>query len=400
MNDKTAATRLLDDSNVMRIFDAFNDREIEARLVGGCVRDALIGSKISDIDFAVNAPLEKVIFALQQGRCTVIPTGIAHGTVTAVTNGQAFEITTLRRDIRTNGRHAKIASTSNWREDAARRDFTINALYLDQHGHLFDFFDGGHDLRNGVVRFIGDPRQRIREDFLRILRYYRFAMRFGKGIDQQSLEATVEMRYGLILLSKERKQAELFKILASPSPTEIIKLMNTNKILYTIFEEDADLSIWGDIVKMTNFPHKDPAFAVLIRLFCLFPQDTDFFKNSLRLSNKQLATLKTWYTVRDLTLSAESIFRINSLWGKEAAIVFLLMKCVGRKNPTGIYKKFRRQICERPPLFPLRGEDIIARGVCQGKQVGALWAKCKDWWLDGLGKATKEECLAFLDKML
>ena len=191
----------------------------EARVVGGAVRDALAGREVTDIDLATPRTPDEVTQALRAAGIRAVPTGLDHGTVTAVAGGRGFEITTLRRDVETDGRHARVAFTDDWRADAARRDFTINALSMTRDGAVFDYFDGVADLRAGRLRFVGDPSSRIAEDYLRILRYFRFFARYASGpADPAALTAIRAGVPGLATLSAERVWSELIGILSAPDP--------------------------------------------------------------------------------------------------------------------------------------------------------------------------------------
>jgi poly(A) polymerase len=199
----------------------------DARVVGGAVRDALAGHEITDIDLATPRLPEQVMQALQAAGIRAVPTGLDHGTVTAVAGGRGFEITTLRRDVETDGRHARVAFTEDWRADAARRDFTINALSMTRDGAVFDYFDGVADLRAGRLRFVGDPATRIAEDYLRILRFFRFFSRYAVGpADPAALAAIRAGVPGLAALSAERVWSELARILSAPDPRAAISLMD------------------------------------------------------------------------------------------------------------------------------------------------------------------------------
>ena len=194
----------------------------EARVVGGAVRDALAGRAVTDIDLATPRTPEQVTEALQAAAIRAVPTGIEHGTVTAVVDGRGFEVTTLRRDVETDGRHAVVAFTDDWRADAARRDFTINAMSMTRTGEVFDYFGGISDLHAGVVRFVGDPAIRIAEDYLRILRFFRFFARYGRGAaDTAALAAIRGGVPGLARLSVERVWSELARILRRPIPVPL-----------------------------------------------------------------------------------------------------------------------------------------------------------------------------------
>jgi poly(A) polymerase len=189
----------------LAVFDALNGDGIETRAVGGAVRNALLGRAVTEVDFATTAEPGTVIALAEGAGLKTVPTGIDHGTVTVIANGAPYEVTTLRRDVETFGRHAKIAYTTSWEEDAKRRDFTLNALYADRHGKVFDPLRGYGDVVAGRVRFIGDAEARIREDYLRILRFFRFHAYYGRGeMDAAGLKASVKLRAGLDQLSAER----------------------------------------------------------------------------------------------------------------------------------------------------------------------------------------------------
>src|SRR5205807_2887022 len=215
---------------------------ITARFVGGCVRDALLGRPIADVDLATPARPEEIIAALQKARIKVVPSGIEHGTVTAVFNSPApprhFEITTLRRDVETYGRRARVAFDADWAEDAARRDFTINAIYLDADGTLHDPVGGLADLEARRVRFVGEPARRIAEDVLRVLRYYRFEARFGTGDGNEAARAACRNAVPLLAgLSAERVAQELLRLLAVPDPVPALRMMAEDGVLAAILPE-------------------------------------------------------------------------------------------------------------------------------------------------------------------
>jgi poly(A) polymerase len=226
-------------SGLLRILQLMGDAAMSVRFVGGAVRDGLSGADVTDVDLATPALPADVMRVLNAGGVKVVPTGIDHGTVTAVADGKPYEITTLRRDVSTDGRHATVAFSSDWREDAARRDFTINALYADPaSGEIYDYFGGRTDLSAGCLRFIGDPAARIAEDHLRILRYYRFAARFGHGArDVASHAAVVAGAPALMTLSRERVADELLKLLALPDPVGAVADMTADGVLAAILPE-------------------------------------------------------------------------------------------------------------------------------------------------------------------
>src|SRR3954447_651424 len=220
------------------LLDALRRAGIEARFVGGCVRDALLGRPSADIDLATPALPGDIIAALEKAAIKAVPTGIEHGTITAVLPQRHFEITTLRRDVETYGRHARVAFDADWSEDAARRDFTINALYLDPDGTVYDPVGGLEDLKAHRVRFVGEPAKRIAEDVLRVLRYYRFEARFGGGTGDKAARAACRAAAPLLpKLSAERVASELLRLLAVPNPVPALRMMAEDGVLAAILPE-------------------------------------------------------------------------------------------------------------------------------------------------------------------
>ncbi|WP_367183013.1 CCA tRNA nucleotidyltransferase, partial [Ferrovibrio sp.] len=221
-----------------RVMAALGAGGATVRFVGGCVRDAILGLRPDDIDLATPETPDVVIKRLQKAKLKAVPTGMAHGTVTAVAPPGTFQVTTLRRDIATDGRHAEVLFGTDWAEDAQRRDFTINALYADVDGRLHDFTGGRADLAAGIVRFIGDPGRRVAEDYLRVLRFFRFHARFAKGEpDSASLAACAAAKDRLGRLSGERVRDELLKILALPNAAAALRLMEQSGVLQALLPE-------------------------------------------------------------------------------------------------------------------------------------------------------------------
>ena len=268
----------LNDPAVRAVLAALPD----ARLVGGCVRDALAGREVHDIDLATPRKPEDVIIALRAAGLKFAPTGLAHGTVTAIADHRGFEVTTLRRDIATDGRHAVVAFTDDWRADAARRDFTINALSLTAVGDVYDYFDGVTDLRAGKICFVGDAATRIREDYLRILRFFRFFARFGRGEpDTVAITAITAHIDGLAHLSVERVWNELSRLLAVPDPIGAITLMARTGVLRAVLPEGADPA--GLVSLMRSGAPAEP----ILRLAALLTGNAAALAERLRLSNAE-----------------------------------------------------------------------------------------------------------------
>ena len=251
----------------------------EARVVGGAVRDALAGRAVAEVDLATPRTPEQVTEALQAAGMRAVPTGLDHGTVTALSDGRGFEVTTLRRDVETDGRHAVVAFTDDWRADAARRDFTINAMSLTRAGEVFDYFGGIGDLRAGILRFVGDPATRIAEDYLRILRYFRFFARYAGGpADPAALAAIRAGVPGLAGLSVERVWSELARILSAPDPRAAVDLMAELGVLAAVLPEGADPA------RLARLVEADAPVDPLLRLAALLTGDPAALAARLRLS--------------------------------------------------------------------------------------------------------------------
>ena len=346
------------------------------KAVGGAVRDTLLGLPVADIDLATPLLPEEVTRRLAAADIKVIPTGIAHGTVTAIASGDHHEITTLRRDVETDGRRATVAFADDWRDDAARRDFTINALYADpETGAIDDWFGGLADLDAGRVAFIGDAATRIAEDHLRILRFYRFAARFGRGdLDSVSHAAVVTARQSLKSLSRERIADELLKILALPDPRAIVGQMAADGIFAVMLPElDPDFAAALDRL-LANERSAAAVIAPLRRLAALLPADAAIAEqvaSRLRLSTRQrkhLAALGRHRTdvgrpIRQLAhaIGVEAARDVHLLAGDPAAVEALSGWTV--------------------PQLPLKGGDIVARGIAAGPEVARILKAVEAEWV-------------------
>ncbi len=364
----------LSDPAVSRVWDALPG----ARVVGGAVRDSLANRPVADIDLATPDRPERVIQALTDAGIKVVPTGLAHGTVTAVVNGRGFEVTTLRRDIETDGRHAVVTFTADWRQDASRRDFTINAMSMARDGTVFDYFDGMTDLAAGRIRFVGNPATRIAEDYLRILRFFRFYARYGRvPPDQDTLAALQAGIPGLSRLSIERVWDELRRILAAPDPSEAVELMRHLGIWAAVLPEAAAVS------RLTGLP-ADP----VLRLAAMLTGDPLALAARLRMSNEDrdrlvrlMATPRACGSdadLRRLLADHEPADLIDRTWldGDPEA----------RRRLTGMPR----------PVFPLEGRHVVALGIQSGPAVGALLRAVRQWWLDGGCVADRAACVAEL----
>ena len=387
-----------DEPAVRRLLAAFDAADIEARFVGGCVRDALLGIGGGDIDLATPAEPDAVIAALKKAKIKVIPTGVAHGTVTAVIPPRHFEITTLRRDVETDGRHAKVAFDAGWGEDAARRDFTINAIYLAPDGTIFDPVGGQADLDAHRVRFVGDPADRIAEDVLRILRYYRFEARFGGGTGDREARAACRAAVDkLPTLSAERVSRELMRLLASPDPVRALKLMQDDGVLAAILPEAARLDRLERLLPLSE--------EALLRLAALLDVDPDGARavaERLRLSNAERDRLtglsKPWPLDPNGDPKAQRL-ALYRLGPERYRDLVRLAAADGRLTQPRLKELLEFAASWPIPAFPLSGDDVIALAIPPGPRVGRLLAQVKRWWEESDFTAGRAACLAKLKEV-
>ncbi len=369
---RLAGLRVLDDPAFRRVHEVLP----ESRLVGGCVRDAIAGVPNADIDLATPRVPEDVIAALGAAGIAVVPTGLAHGTVTAVVDGRPVEITTLRRDVTTDGRHATVAFSTDWRADAARRDFTINAMSMDAAGHVWDWFGGRDDLAQGVVRFVGDPATRLAEDYLRALRFFRFHARYGRGApDAAALAAIRNAVPGLAILSAERVWSELKRILAAADPRDAVRLMDETGVLGAVLPEAVARPRLDALV--TAGAPAEP----LLRLAALCPgADLDGLAARLKLSGAEAATLAAF--AEPAPSGDERVWRAALAARGPEALTGAAWLAEAAGEP-GDWPARRAWIAATPrPVFPLRGADVLAAGVDPGPRVGALLAALEHRWAE------------------
>lgn len=341
----------------------------DVRFVGGCVRDTLLGVPVHDVDLATPLAPEEVVCYLREAGINAVPTGIAHGTITAVIESGTVEITTLRKDLSTDGRHATVAFTDDWREDAARRDFTINALYADPvTGAVFDYFNGLEDLKAPHVRFIGDPLQRIAEDHLRILRFFRFAARFSEVPDPEGLAACEARANDLMALSRERIRDELLKLLVAAGAVPTLTLMLSRGILKAVLPEIKSAEGLRHVVEREAALGIDPD--PIRRLAAVIPNELATpIGNRLKLSNAQRRRLIGACEETQLS-PAEAAYR----QGAEIALDQLLLS-----NRPVEDAAFVRDWTV--PTFPITGGAIVARGVRAGPEVNRLMRAVEDQWI-------------------
>lgn len=348
-----------------------------ARFVGGCVRNALLGQPVDDIDIATQLTPEQTLAALKAAGLKAVPTGMEHGTVTAVSGGRPYEITTLRRDVATDGRRAVVAFTTDWAEDAARRDFGLNALYADAAGALFDPTGRGlADLAARRIVFVGDAQTRIREDYLRILRFFRFHAWYGRGEpDAEGLRAGRDNVDGLARLSAERVSKELLKLLAAPDPRPAVRAMDEAGVLSVVLPSTAGLSLFEPLAAISDDP--------VLRLSALLPpepQRVDAAARALRLSNAQRERLVAAAGEASPDLSpAQARAEIY----RRGAQAFADRLTRGRAARPDLDASALVALVQdwTAPSLPVGGHDLAALGVEAGPRTGRLLKAFEDEWI-------------------
>jgi len=382
------------------VFGALRGESLETRAVGGAVRNALLGLPVTEIDLATTAEPEQVMALAEQAGLKAVPTGIDHGTVTVIANGLPFEVTTLRRDVETFGRHAKIAYTTSWEEDAKRRDFTLNALYADRDGKVFDPLGGYDDLAAGRVRFIGDAEARIKEDFLRILRFFRFHAYYGKGdMDAAGLKAAVKLRAGLEQLSAERIAGELRRILVAPQAARAVEALYDYGLLTSVLGGVPRLRRFERLVAIeaANGLAPDPSLR-LAALAVFIEEDAARVAERLRLSNAERAVLALGAEkgvvagLPDETAAKSALYRLGqSYWS-----ALLLAWADSCASPDDTAWRNALALPERwqAPSFPIGGNDIMALGELKGPEIGELLKVLEQDWIGSGFALGRDQLLA------
>lgn len=368
-----------------RLAEALGAGDGAARYVGGAVRDTLLGLPVSDIDVATIHPPQEVVRRLEAAGIKAVPTGIAHGTITAVADGTVVEVTTLRRDVTTDGRHAEVAFTDDWQADAARRDFTMNALYADMQVHtLHDYFDGIADLRAGRVRFIGDPLQRIAEDHLRILRFFRFLARFGDAPDAEGLAACIDRANDLMALSRERIADELLKLLVARDAVAVMRLMVEHGIWTPVLPEIDAVAV----ERLAALAASEATAAIapdpIRRLAALLRTgNAEAVTARLKLSNAQRKRVATALGQDDAQPPRALGYRL----GVESAIDRLLLS--GEVAAAADLVDWTR------PSLPLSGGALVERGLARGPDVAKALRAVEDRWIaEGFPDAARTGVIA------
>ena len=376
-------------AGVQALFAALGREGHEARIVGGALRNTLLGLPVSDVDFAVTAlPAEVMRFAGEAGLKSV-PTGIDHGTITIVVEGVPYEVTTLRQDVETHGRHATVAFTRDWAADAARRDFTMNALYAAADGRVLDPLGGLDDLRARRIRFINSARDRIREDYLRILRFFRFTAEYAAGApDPEGLAACISERAGLARLSPERIRAELLRILVARGPMAAIEPMMETGLLTSLLGGVTYPGHFARVAEIEVGLSLPPApIRRLAALAARIEEDAARLTARLRLSNAEAARLGVmaarepaiWREMGDV-LSKQVLYRLGGERFRDRVLIAWAKSADGKADAA-----WRRlsQLPDlwTPPRFPVNGQDLMARGLKAGPEIGAALRELEAKWI-------------------
>lgn len=402
MSDVSIADRAgwLNAPGLQALLAALSAEGQEARIAGGAVRNALLGVAVSDVDIATTTTPDETERRAQAAGFRTVPTGKEHGTMTVIVDGRGYEVTTLRADVETNGRHARVVFGTDWQQDAERRDFTINALYATATGEVIDLVGGLADLESRTLRFIGDAEQRIREDYLRILRFFRFFAWYGGGRpDADGLRACVRLKDGLAGLSAERVWSELRKLLAAPDPSRALLWMRQSGVLTAILPESEK---WGiDAIHGLVAAERDLGWTPdpMLRLEAILPPDEArmaILSKRLRLSNADAARLTTWAMtppISDKTGDAafQKIAYRGDVQGIEDRLRLALASSRTRAEQdmaalteAGGYSRLLRLLGEwQRPVFPVRGGDLVSLGAAQDRRLGETLKALEDEWVDG-----------------
>ncbi|MHA6641686.1 CCA tRNA nucleotidyltransferase [Mesorhizobium sp. A623] len=387
------------EKHLQRLLTVLSAEGEEARIAGGAVRNALIGQSVADVDIATTTlPLETVR-RVEAAGFKAVPTGIDHGTVTVIAGGRPFEVTTLRADIETDGRHAKVSFGRDWKADAERRDFTINALYAEADGAVIDLVGGLEDIKARRLRFIGDPEQRIREDYLRILRFFRFFAWCGEGRpDAEGLKACARLKDGLDRLSAERVWAELKKLLGAPDPARALLWMRQSGVLTQALPESEK---WGiDAIHALVNAERDLDWKAdpLARLEAIVPPDAARMKTlaeRLKFSTREANRLKDWSLTAAVEPKTTEAQLARTLYrGVQQGVIDRLQLALASARARAVEDDkamieaggFSRLLAYaqkwEKPVFPIKGADLAALGAAQGPELGATLTALENDWIE------------------
>lgn len=391
--------KLIKNKRILRLFLVVARHGGILRFVGGAVRDALMGIEGADLDLATDLSPDELVEACNEEGLNTVAIGIKYGTVGVIIDDTLLEVTSLRKDIKTDGRHVEVEFTDNWEADASRRDLTINAVYADEKGNVFDYYNGIEDLEKGVVRFIGSADKRIKEDYLRILRFFRFYSMFGKGNpDKKALKACVENREGLKKLPMERIREELFKLLLTSKAVETIKIMLENNVLSYVMPDCKYADNLDFLKKIFNgriLPSK-----ALLYFFILYQPDESLADNlatRLRFSKKEKQKFVKWATIETSVNELTNPLSLQHLayeHGKDFCLEKLLLVAAKNKEEIPDFWDLYAKIEEvEIPEFPIRGKDLLDNGV-KPEQIGKMLQYYENLWEESDFSLSKDDLLS------
>ncbi len=397
----------LQSENVQKIFSILEESGAETRVIGGAVRNSILGLEVKEIDFATTATPDEVIALFKAKKVRTIPTGVEYGTVTVVLDSENYEITTLREDIKTDGRHAVVKFGKNWSKDAERRDFTMNALYLDRYGKLFDYTGGYQDCLDKKIEFIGSAEQRIKEDYLRILRYFRFMATFGfVEFDKETMSAILKNKNGLNQLSPERISMEMKKILVGSFAAEIIEKMVEIGLFQILTGGDVRLPQFQKLMQLS----KSLKFEInpTVMIYTLVISDSEDIDrvvekmNFLNSERKRMHSIYEFTKVSILNLADLELTKLLYKYGRQTSFEGVLIQFINGQLPVQESKLnlILRKLSEiEIPEFEISGKDLIAMGVKPGKQMGELLKRGESAWINSGFKLSKNELLQLIGNL-
>ena len=387
---------------IKKIFNIFSNdlNNCQIRFIGGCVRKALSNENIDDIDLAVDLTPEEVKLILKNNNIKFFETGIEHGTITAKINNEKLEITSLRRDIKSYGRHADVEFTKKWYEDAARRDFSINCIYADLEGNLYDPFEGKKDLKNGKVKFIGNAENRIREDYLRVLRYIRFFLDYSNQPHDLDIQKKILKNIsGINKISKERLLSELEKIFRSKNIFKINDDEFLVKILNLVFPELKNIHLLENLNDQALEILQSKDFLFWLSILIIDETDnTDYFLYKYKLSNNDKKRIKFLYQnypkLSDNNFFSEKNFHKLVYYNDKSLVIDLIdfKICVSKKDITKMIKLKKLIIETNKPIFPIKAKNLIDEyNLKEGRELGTKLKKIEDVWVQNNFKITNQE---------
>ncbi len=398
-------SKILYDKHIAWLFRAVEDHGGSLRFVGGTVRDAISGFKRFGYDLVTDLSPEELVEACEDSGLKTVPIGLKLGIIGVILNNQILEVSTMRKNIISETGKQIVTFSDDWNTDASGRDLTINAVYADLQGNVFDYYNGVDDLEKGVIRFIGSAEEKIKNDYLRILRFFRFYAIFGKGKpDKEALEACIKLKKGLRNIAIERVRDEFFKILTTRNAYNALKLIFDNDILDFFLPKPKELKAFKNLAEIVDTSGVEPSF--LRRLFVLYQPNTakaENIANTLHLTKKQKENFVNWAKIeltQDNIMTKEMRLKFIYRYGKEFCRDKILLTCAIANFKTQQLKEVLLEVDNAVvPIFPVKGRDIINLGVNpQKQQVGKILENLERRWIDSEFMLTRDELLSSVDQ--